>query len=105
LAALGSLTFEAPDPVRFPALVIAREALSAGEGAPAAMNAANEVAVGAFLGGGIGFLDIASTVSETLSQMNGSGDLAGGSNDDAVEWALMIDGAARRVAAQVLSRF
>jgi 1-deoxy-D-xylulose-5-phosphate reductoisomerase len=105
LAALGSLTFEAPDPVRFPALRIAREALSAGEGAPAAMNAANEIAVGAFLGGGIGFLDIASAVSETLSQMNGSGDLAGCSNDDAVEWALMVDGAARRVAAQVLSRF
>jgi 1-deoxy-D-xylulose-5-phosphate reductoisomerase len=104
LAALGSLTFEAPDDVRFPALAIARHALDAGAGAPAAMNAANEVAVGSFLAGGIGFLDIAATVQETLAQMNGAGELAGCEDDDAVEWALMIDGAARRVAAQVLSR-
>jgi 1-deoxy-D-xylulose-5-phosphate reductoisomerase len=104
LAALGSLTFEAPDDVRFPALAIARHALDAGAGAPAAMNAANEVAVGAFLAGKIGFLDIAATVQETLAQMNGAGELAGCDDDDAVEWALMIDGGARRVAAQVLSR-
>jgi len=44
-------------------------------------------------------------VEETLSQMNGSGDLVACANDDAVEWAQIIDGAARRVAAQVLSRF
>ena len=104
LAALGSLTFEAPDEIRFPALAIARHALAAGGGAPAAMNAANEVAVGAFLEDRIGFLDIAATVEETLAQMNGAGDLAGCSDDDAVEWAMMIDGGARRVAAQVLSR-
>ena len=105
LAAVGSLTFEAPDETRFPALAIARGALVTAGGAPAAMNAANELAVGAFLGGGIGFLDIASTVEETLAQMNGAGDLTACANDDAVEWAQMIDGAARRVAAQVLSRF
>jgi 1-deoxy-D-xylulose-5-phosphate reductoisomerase len=68
------------------------------------MNAANEVAVGAFLAGRVGFLDIAATVQETLAQMNGAGELAGCEDDDAVEWALMVDGAARRVAAQVLSR-
>ncbi len=105
LAAIGALTFEAPDGERFPALAIARDALVTGGGAPAAMNAANEVAVRSFLDGGIGFLDIARTVEETLTKMNGTKDLAAGSEGDAVEWAQMIDGAARRVAAQVLSRF
>jgi 1-deoxy-D-xylulose-5-phosphate reductoisomerase len=69
------------------------------------MNAANEVAVEAFLDRRLGFLDIASTVSETLEQLNGRGELAPGDDDDAVEWALAIDGSARRIAAQVLSRF
>jgi 1-deoxy-D-xylulose-5-phosphate reductoisomerase len=105
LPAVGSLTFERPDEVRFPALAIARGALSTGGGAPAAMNAANEVAVGAFLGGAIGFLDIAPMVEETLAQMNGAGDLAACANDEALEWAQVIDSAARNVAAQVLSRF
>lgn len=105
LAAVGSLTFERPDEERFPALAIARGALNTGGGAPAAMNAANEIAVGAFLNGAIGFLDIAPAVEETLSHMNGAGDLTACANDDAVEWAQVIDGAARRVAAQVLSRF
>jgi 1-deoxy-D-xylulose-5-phosphate reductoisomerase len=105
LAAVGELTFQAPDPERFPALSIARAALKAGGGAPAAMNAANEVAVRAFLDREIGFLDIAATVSDTLAKMNGDGGLEGCGDDDAVEWALMIDTSARRIAAQVLSRF
>jgi 1-deoxy-D-xylulose-5-phosphate reductoisomerase len=66
LAALGLLTFEAPDTVRFPALRLAREAAAAGGSAPAVLNAANEVAVQAFLDGVIGFLDIAAVVEETL---------------------------------------
>ena len=105
LAAYGQLTFESPDETRFPALGIARQALEAGAGAPAAMNAANEIAVGAFLQKRLGFLDIARIVSETLEQMNSRGELIGGSDDAAVEWALAIDAAARRLAAQVLSRF
>ena len=105
LAAIGSLTFEAPDEARFPALRLARESLRAGGGAPAAMNAANEVAVGAFLDRAIGFLDIARVVSATLEQMNGSGDLAAAADEEAVAWAMMIDAGARRVAAQVLSGF
>jgi 1-deoxy-D-xylulose-5-phosphate reductoisomerase len=104
LAAIGQLTFEAPDEVRFPALAIARQALNAGAGAPAAMNAANEVAVGAFLDRRVGFLDIAATVLETLENLNGTGDLAAGDDDQTLEWALMIDASARRIAAQVLSR-
>ncbi|MFY8209023.1 MAG: 1-deoxy-D-xylulose-5-phosphate reductoisomerase, partial [Caulobacter sp.] len=62
LAAYGQLTFESPDVERFPAIGIAREALRLGGGAPAAMNAANEVAVAAFLDRRIGFLDIAGAV-------------------------------------------
>jgi 1-deoxy-D-xylulose-5-phosphate reductoisomerase len=105
LAAIGNLTFEAPDEVRFPALAIARRALEAGAGAPAVMNAANEVAVSAFLERRLGFLDIARVVSETLEQMNDRGELAAGGDDEAVEWALAIDVSARRLSAQVLSRF
>ncbi|MFO0997176.1 MAG: 1-deoxy-D-xylulose-5-phosphate reductoisomerase [Alphaproteobacteria bacterium] len=63
---LGSLTFEAPDAERFPALRLAREALRAGGSAPTVLNAANEVAVQGFLDGRTGFLDITRIVEETL---------------------------------------
>ncbi len=69
LARLAQLTFEAPDPARFPALRIARAALEAGGGAPTILNAANEVAVAAFLDRRIGFLDIAATVERTLEAL------------------------------------
>jgi 1-deoxy-D-xylulose-5-phosphate reductoisomerase len=105
LARVGQLTFEAPDEIRFPALAMAREALTVGGGAPAAMNAANEVGVAAFLDRRIGFLDIASLVSEALEELTGGRDLTQDSNVDPLEWAMMIDASARRTAAQVLSRF
>jgi len=105
LAAIGQLTFEAPDEIRFPALALARDALVAGGGAPAAMNAANEVGVAAFLDRKIGFLDIASIVAETLDELTGAGELAGDDDADPLEWAMAIDANARRAAAQVLSRF
>lgn len=66
LAAIGQLTFEAPDPERFPALRLARHALQTGGSAPTVLNAANEVAVQAFLSRRIGFLDIARVVEQTL---------------------------------------
>jgi 1-deoxy-D-xylulose-5-phosphate reductoisomerase len=66
LAAIGRLTFEPPDPQRFPALALARAALTRGGAAPTVLNAANEVAVKAFLAGRIGFLDIATIVEVTL---------------------------------------
>jgi 1-deoxy-D-xylulose-5-phosphate reductoisomerase len=69
LANAGPLTFEKADPVRFPALRLAREALKAGGSAPAMMSAANEVAVAAFLDRRIGFLDIASVVEQVLSDL------------------------------------
>jgi 1-deoxy-D-xylulose-5-phosphate reductoisomerase len=58
LVAAARLDFEAPDLERFPALVVAREAAAAGGTVPAVLNAANEVAVAAFLGGKLGFLGI-----------------------------------------------
>jgi 1-deoxy-D-xylulose-5-phosphate reductoisomerase len=69
LAVLGRLDFMAPDPLRFPALRLAREALQAGGGAPTILNAANEVAVGLFLERRLGFLDIAAVVEETLGSL------------------------------------
>ena len=69
LIALGKLEFFAPDPVRFPALRLSREALCAGGGAPTILNAANEIAVGLFLEKRLRFLDIAAVVDETLSRL------------------------------------
>lgn len=68
LARLATLTFEEPDPARFPALRLAREALRCGGGAPTVLNAANEVAVQAFLDRRIGFLDIERVIEETLTE-------------------------------------
>lgn len=67
LATIGQLTFEQPDPVRFPALKLARAAITEGGAKPAILNAANEVAVAAFLAEKIGFLDIAALVEATLT--------------------------------------
>jgi len=67
LAKLGKLTFEEPDPVRFATLSLGREAMAKGGTAPAIMNAANEVAVQAFLDNKIGFLDIEKIIEKTLS--------------------------------------
>jgi 1-deoxy-D-xylulose-5-phosphate reductoisomerase len=66
LGRIGSLTFEAPDTDRFPALRLARQALEEGGAAPIVLNAANEEAVAAFLGRRIAFLDICQTVEEAL---------------------------------------
>jgi 1-deoxy-D-xylulose-5-phosphate reductoisomerase len=68
LIAVGRLDFEAPDELRFPALRLAREAIEAGGSAPAVLNAANEVAVAAFLDGRIGFLDIGRIVEDVLAR-------------------------------------
>jgi len=72
LAKLAQLTFEAPDPVRFPALRLARNALDRGAAATTALSAANEIAVEAFLEGRVRFLDISNTVEQALSQLEGA---------------------------------
>lgn len=93
LTAVGRLDFEAPDEVRFPALRLAREALAAGGRAPAALNAANEIAVEAFLDRRIGFLDIARIVEQVLSALAGDPDF--GRAPEAVGAALETDRQAR----------
>lgn len=69
LASIGRLTFEPPDTERFPALALAREALQRGGSHPIVLNAANEVAVAAFLTGSARFLEIADIVGETLARV------------------------------------
>jgi 1-deoxy-D-xylulose-5-phosphate reductoisomerase len=103
LAAYGQLTFEAPDLERFPSIAIAREAMRLGGGAPAAMNAANEMAVAAFLDRQIGFLDIAASVAGTLERMNSLGTLDETAADP-LESAMMTDASARRIAAEVVAQ-
>ncbi len=103
LAEIGRLNFEAPDLERFPSIGLARAALLRGGGAPAAMNAANEVAVAAFLDQRLAFLDIAAVTEETLGQMNGAGDLSGDPDID-MQTAILTDASARRVAARIVSQ-
>ncbi len=91
LARLSALEFEAPDQARFPCLRLAYEALDAGGTAPAILNAANEVAVAAFLSGTIRFTDIAPACAATLERV-AAGGIA--SIDD----ALAADASARRAA-------
>jgi 1-deoxy-D-xylulose-5-phosphate reductoisomerase len=89
LARIGRLTFGAPDPVRFPALRLAREALAAGGTVPTVLNAANEVAVAAFLASRLGFLDIAAVVEATIEAL-------GSAPGHDLEQILSVDAAARR---------
>ena len=70
LAAIGNLTFFAPDEARFPATRLARQAAEQGGASPAVLNAANEIAVAAFLAGKIGFTQIAVNVERVLSSGN-----------------------------------
>lgn len=101
LATLAKLEFSAPDPVRFPALRLCREALEAGHGAPCVLNAANEVGVALFLGRRLGFLDIATVVEETLAALGDEPvpDLAAVLALDAAARARAHEIAARRAAA------
>jgi 1-deoxy-D-xylulose-5-phosphate reductoisomerase len=68
LVAIGQLDFETPDLGRFPSLRLAREAAEAGGTAPAVLNAANELAVGAFLGGRLNFTDMARVIDSVLQR-------------------------------------
>jgi 1-deoxy-D-xylulose-5-phosphate reductoisomerase len=96
---LGPLTFEPPDPRRFPALGLAWQVLQQGGGASAVMNAANEVAVAAFLRLELGFDRISAVIAETLSAL---GDAPAGNNLGAV---LAIDHEARSVAGTLVRRY
>ena len=96
LAAIGELSFFSPDEERFPATRLAREAAEAGGAAPAVLNAANEIAVEAFLKRKIAFSRIAVLVERVL---------ADGNNPDAprsLSDVLMVDEASRRRATEML---
>jgi 1-deoxy-D-xylulose-5-phosphate reductoisomerase len=95
LAAIGELTFLAPDEERFPATRLAREAAAAGGAAPAVLNAANEVAVAAFLAGQIAFTDISALVAQTLDR-----DLPAAPRN--LDDVLAVDAEARAKAAEML---
>jgi len=97
LATIGQLTFEAPDETRFPALRLAREALRTQGGAPTILNAANEVAVQAFLSRRISFLDIARIVGDCLERLP-----SGGACD--LDGLLALDGEARILASDLCGK-
>jgi len=97
LARHARLEFEPPDEVRFPALALARRALRSGGTAPTILNAANEVAVAAFLGRRIGFLAIADVVAETLER-------CAVGEPGTVEAVVAADAQARRVAIEIAGR-
>ena len=91
LAKIATLSFEPPDPVRFPALRLARQALEAGGAVPIVLNAVNEVAVAAFLDRAIGFLDIARLVEDAMDRSTASAPLS-------IAEVIDIDSAARTIA-------
>jgi 1-deoxy-D-xylulose-5-phosphate reductoisomerase len=101
LAALGSISFEPPDLVRFPALRLARAVLEAGGALPTVLNAANEVAVEAFLARRIGFLGIAAVAESVLERA-----VSEGLREPAtVAEALAIDHIGRSIARTLLPQF
>ena len=95
LAEVASLTFEPVDLETFPALRLARDAGLAGGTAPCTLNAANEVAVHAFLGGQIAFLDIAAVIEQTLEQLPAE-------RVHSFDSLARADGEARRLAAELV---
>lgn len=95
--AMPSLSFFLPDEERFPALRLAKEAFAKGQSTTTAMNAANEVAVAAFLGREIGFLEIASTVEKVMEAMSVS-------DISTMEDALEVDRQARAVAREKIQK-
>jgi 1-deoxy-D-xylulose-5-phosphate reductoisomerase len=96
LAQIGSLTFEPPDLDAFPCLRLSREAADAGGTAPCVLNAANEVAVHAFLGGRLGFMGIAEVIERTL-------DAVPAGRVHAFETLYRADAAARAAAAELVA--
>ncbi|MBS0503825.1 MAG: 1-deoxy-D-xylulose-5-phosphate reductoisomerase [Proteobacteria bacterium] len=98
LAAIGRLDFAEPDPERFPALRLCRQALEAGGARPAVLNAANEVAVAAFLDRRIAFLDIAAIVEQTMERYDPAA-------PKRIEDVVVIDREARLEAAEAMKVF
>lgn len=97
LAELGRLEFEEVDTARYPCYELARRSMAAHDSAPAVLNAANEVAVAAFLAGRIGFGDIASTVEHCLDSVS-QGPV------DTLEGVMELDARARQTAKERIAR-
>jgi 1-deoxy-D-xylulose-5-phosphate reductoisomerase len=98
-AQMTTLTFEAPDPVRFPALALARQALQAGNGVPTVLNAANEIAVHEFISGRLGFAGIAALVEATIDAAGGEGIMR---EPTSVDDAICVDHISRSLARRLL---
>ena len=94
---VGRLTFERPDPVRFPCLALALQAAEAGRGAPVVLNAANEVAVAAFLSRRLGFMEIAGVIEDCLAHL-------GSTAVDTLEDVFALDAEARALAGEGIDR-
>lgn len=97
LNALGQLTFETPDVHKFPAISLARQVLKSGKDRPTILNAANEVAVQAFVEGKISFLDIVTVCTEVLEKMSES-------SLTSIDEVLLIDQHARQTAIKVIHK-
>jgi 1-deoxy-D-xylulose-5-phosphate reductoisomerase len=97
LGAVGQLSFERPDHARFPCLDLAYHALRAGGTAPAALNAANEIAVASFLAGSLRFTAIAPVIEDALARV------ATGAAES-LEHVMAVDAQARRFAAEAVAR-
>jgi 1-deoxy-D-xylulose-5-phosphate reductoisomerase len=97
LASISQLSFEAVDMRRFPCFALARQALRDGDAAPAILNAANEVAVAAFLQGKIGFTRIAAVVDTVLGQ-------SASAQIDSLESVMAIDAASRDLALAAVTK-
>jgi 1-deoxy-D-xylulose-5-phosphate reductoisomerase len=95
LAAIGELSFFAPDEERFPATRLAREAAWQGGASPAVLNAANEVAVAAFLAGQIRFTQISAIAAKTLERFAPAAPAT-------LDEVLAVDGEARVRAGEML---
>lgn len=98
LIAIGRLDFAAPDEDRFPALRLARQALDAGGARPAILNAANEIAVAAFLAKSIGFLEIAAIVADTLERYDPPA-------PQTLDEVLAVDAGARAIATERVKEY
>jgi 1-deoxy-D-xylulose-5-phosphate reductoisomerase len=96
---MSTLTFEPPDPVRFPALALARQALVARNGAPTVLNAANEIAVQEFIAGRLGFAGIAALVEATIETAQARGIMG---EPASVEDAIAVDHDSRSLARSLL---
>lgn len=101
LAAIGSLTFRAPDERRYPALRLAREVMAAGGLAGAVFNAAKERALDGFIAGRIGFLDMAGIVEDVLAKMSRGGHME---TQITLDTVMQADAAARRCAADLIEQ-